>query len=315
MSAKSASAFHSGFWFTALKVVFAVALLIGGFLLLRDASQLEDIVKALQDANGGWIIIGLITTALSYTMAGLTQYAAGSWQGSFHKVHMLQWAGNFINRFLPLNVGSTALVVRHYRRHGRAPAEALTVAALPSIVGFAKNIIPVLILSPFTIANILKQHPFALPPVWVTPAAIIILLTSFFLVRKYSKRIKQFGLEARGGLTSMKKPWQLAVLILASVAYTLLASTSLFAAAQAVGVSLPLADVFTMYILSVFAGSVIPTPGGIGGTEAALIAGLTSLGIDIPTAVSITLLFRLMTFWAPLIPGAIALHMFRKSAR
>jgi uncharacterized membrane protein YbhN (UPF0104 family) len=315
MSAKSGSAFHSGFWFTALKGLFAVAFLIGCFFLLRSAGQMDDIIKALQNANGGWIIIGLITTALSYTMAGLTQYAAGSWQGSFHKVHMLQWAGNFINRFLPLNIGSTALVVRHYRKHGRAPAEALTVAALPSIVGFAKNIIPFLILSPFTVANILKQHPMTLPPLWVTPAVVIILLTAFFLVRKFRGRIKRFWLEARGGLTSMKEPWQLAVLLLASVAYTLLASASLYAAAQAVGIGLPLSDVFTLYILSVFAGSVIPTPGGIGGTEAALVAGLTSLGVDVSAAVSVTLIFRLMTFWAPLIPGAIALHIFRKTSR
>jgi uncharacterized membrane protein YbhN (UPF0104 family) len=37
--------------------------------------------------------------------------------------------------------------------------------------------------------------------------------------------------------------------------------------------------------------------------EAALAAGLTAAGIDPSIAISATLVFRLMTFWIPTIPG------------
>jgi undecaprenyl-diphosphatase len=297
-----------------LKVLIALIFVAGSFLLLRQAGQLSDIAEVLKHARVDWVIIGLVATALSYATASLTQYAAGSWQGSFSRIHLLQWAGNFINRFLPLNIGSTALMARHYQKQGRRPAEALTVATLPTLIGYAKNIIPILFLSPFTIAHILKRHPLALPPLWLLPIVVIILVAAFLIGRKFKKRIRQFLTEARGGLASVKDPWQLTVLLSGSVAYTLLASAALLAAIQAVGASLPLSDIFTLYVLSMFAGSALPTPGGIGSTEAALVAGLTSLGIGISTAVSITLLFRLMTFWAPLIPGSVALHFFRKHA-
>ena len=37
--------------------------------------------------------------------------------------------------------------------------------------------------------------------------------------------------------------------------------------------------------------------------EAALIAGLVSVGLDKEIAVPSVLLFRLMTFWVPILPG------------
>ena len=44
-------------------------------------------------------------------------------------------------------------------------------------------------------------------------------------------------------------------------------------------------------------------PGGLGAVEAALSAGLTAAGIPGGLAVSSVLLFRLVTFWLPTIPG------------
>ncbi|NDA50655.1 MAG: hypothetical protein EBY60_09640, partial [Actinobacteria bacterium] len=41
----------------------------------------------------------------------------------------------------------------------------------------------------------------------------------------------------------------------------------------------------------------------LGAVEAALAAGLTAAGLDAGTAVSAVLLYRLITFWAPTVPG------------
>ncbi len=55
-----------------------------------------------------------------------------------------------------------------------------------------------------------------------------------------------------------------------------------------------------------------PTPGGIGATEAALVAGYTAVGVDASTAFAAVLLFRLVTFWLPILPGWLALvHLQR----
>ena len=46
-----------------------------------------------------------------------------------------------------------------------------------------------------------------------------------------------------------------------------------------------------------------PTPGGLGAIEAAPIAGLTGIGISSGPAVSAVLVYRLATYWLPVLPG------------
>ena len=50
-------------------------------------------------------------------------------------------------------------------------------------------------------------------------------------------------------------------------------------------------------------GSAVPTPGGVGGVEAALTAALIGAGVDEATAAAITLFFRGFTYWLPTLPG------------
>jgi uncharacterized protein (TIRG00374 family) len=59
--------------------------------------------------------------------------------------------------------------------------------------------------------------------------------------------------------------------------------------------------------------SAAPTPGGIGAVEATLIAGLTSAGMPGTTAIAAVILFRLATFWIPLLPGWGALIVLQRS--
>jgi uncharacterized protein (TIRG00374 family) len=49
-----------------------------------------------------------------------------------------------------------------------------------------------------------------------------------------------------------------------------------------------------------------PSPGGLGAIEAALIAGLTGVGMQAGPAVSAVLLYRLATYWLPVLPGWLA---------
>lgn len=46
-----------------------------------------------------------------------------------------------------------------------------------------------------------------------------------------------------------------------------------------------------------------PTPGGLGALEAALIAGLVAAGMENTIAVPAVFLYRLATFWLPILPG------------
>ena len=87
----------------------------------------------------------------------------------------------------------------------------------------------------------------------------------------------------------------------------------LAACVAAFGRSVPMAAIAVVYLTGSAIGSIIPTPGGIGGVEAALTAGLTAAGLPGAVAVSAVLLFRLLTFWLPVPFGWVALnHLERK---
>jgi undecaprenyl-diphosphatase len=64
--------------------------------------------------------------------------------------------------------------------------------------------------------------------------------------------------------------------------------------------------VTTVYLGGSAVASAAPTPGKVGAVEAALIAGLTGVGVASAPAVAGVLAFRLATFWLPIIPGWLA---------
>jgi glycosyltransferase 2 family protein len=67
-----------------------------------------------------------------------------------------------------------------------------------------------------------------------------------------------------------------------------------------------------VYLAGNAVGSAAPTPGGIGGVEAVLAAGLTAIGIPAHEAIPAVLLFRVATFWLPIPAGWIAYLLLQR---
>jgi uncharacterized protein (TIRG00374 family) len=98
-----------------------------------------------------------------------------------------------------------------------------------------------------------------------------------------------------------------------NVGSELLYALALGATCLAYGVDLNLAElVFVNTSASVLA-SVIPVPGGIGAAEAALSAGLISVGVDESTSFAIALTQRLCTFYLPPIWGYVSLRWLSRN--
>ena len=79
------------------------------------------------------------------------------------------------------------------------------------------------------------------------------------------------------------------------------------------GSDLSFAQVGAIYLAAAAVATVAPTPGGLGALEAAAIAGLVAAGLPNATAVPAVFLFRLGTFWIPILPGWISLTYLQRS--
>ena len=86
----------------------------------------------------------------------------------------------------------------------------------------------------------------------------------------------------------------------------------LYTCVRAFGGDASWAAVAVVYLAGATIGQAAPTPGGLGAVEAALSVGLTGIGVEPSIAVSSSLLFRVLTFWLPTVPGWFSFNWMQK---
>ena len=79
--------------------------------------------------------------------------------------------------------------------------------------------------------------------------------------------------------------------------------------ARALAVPVPVFHVALAYLAASVAAAAVPTPGGLGSVDAALVFTLVTAGASVPLATSAVLGFRIVTVWLPLVPGALVLAL------
>lgn len=79
------------------------------------------------------------------------------------------------------------------------------------------------------------------------------------------------------------------------------------AVGQALNLPVPPAQMALAYLAATVAVALVPTPGGIGSVEAALIVALVAAGGPVAVATAVVLAYRIITVWIPIIPGALTL--------
>ena len=73
--------------------------------------------------------------------------------------------------------------------------------------------------------------------------------------------------------------------------------------------TLPFVQVAAIYLGGDLLAGIAPVPGGLDALEAALVAGLSGLGMPVGAAASAVLIYRLLTFWLPIPLGWAALKV------
>jgi undecaprenyl-diphosphatase len=109
----------------------------------------------------------------------------------------------------------------------------------------------------------------------------------------------------------VRRPGKLALLLGGSAVVTLSYVTCFYFSTRAFGATIAFASAGAVYLAGSAVATAAPTPGGLGALEAALIAGLVAAGVDKEIAVPAVFLYRLATFWLPILPGYLCFHWLR----
>ena len=152
-----------------------------------------------------------------------------------------------------------------------------------------------------------------MPPAWPKRPLVLLRVIGPFRDTVVS-RIRPILAEVGPRLVTIgQRPWKIVegvsgiLLLNGAFALSLIASVKAFSSDN-----INYAAVALVYLAGSTLGQAAPTPGGLGAVELAYVAGLTATGIDPGVAVSATLLFRLLTFWLPVLPGYWSLHWLQR---
>jgi len=104
--------------------------------------------------------------------------------------------------------------------------------------------------------------------------------------------------------------WQAAVVTAAGS--TVLDYAALLCALRAVGAEPRPSLVLLAYTAAQLFALIPLTPGGLGFVEAGLVGALALAGVSSGDAVGATLLYRIVSYWLPILAGAVAYVLFRR---
>jgi uncharacterized protein (TIRG00374 family) len=297
------------------RVLFGIVVLVLAIhLILPQIGELGQTINAIRDANFGWLAIAFLASALTYLMAGLAIVGCSPIRLIFGRTVLVQIAASFAGRLVP-NVGGLGLNVLYLVRQGVGRTEAVSAIGLSAVASMICH------LSLLTGAALFGGATgFKLPKIpggWglllalAVFAVIVGIAMGFTAVGKRAVTSIKIGLRSvTDVLRHPSKATQLFGGSLFSIVFYIVALAACMAAFDA-GVTIN--QVALVFLVGGAIGSASPTPGGLGAVEAALIAGFTALGVNPGVAVAGVLSYRLVTFWAPILPGMVIYHRMHET--
>jgi glycosyltransferase 2 family protein len=296
-------------------LVTMVATVVAAYLLAGELER-ESLSNVLRAANWKWGLVALALSAVTYAAAAWSLSGFVADKLDFFKTVLAQLAGSFVTLVTPAAVGGAALNIRYLQRRKIPAAVAAASVGVAQVVAFVLHIGLLVILA--AVAGTSAKENIKPPEwAWFVLAGLVVLALAVFAIpaarRVLRARVSPiFGQVLPRLLEVAQHPRKLALgiggALLLSVAYI----GCLAACVAAFGRTVPIVSIGVVYLTGSAIGSILPTPGGLGGVEAALTAGLTAAGLPGAVAVSAVLLFRLLTFWLPVPFGWAALSYLER---
>ncbi|MCX5404757.1 flippase-like domain-containing protein [Streptomyces sp. NBC_00335] len=293
---------------------------IGAYFLLTQITHVN-FGDLIGKAQWGWVGVALAFSALSYFAAAMSLLGFVPERVPFLRTVLAQVAGSFVKLVAPAAVGGVALNTRFLQRAGIRPGLAVASVGASQLFGLASHI---LLLLSFGYLTGTEKTPEMTPSRTViagllTVAVLVLVVTAVPFLRKFvATRVRALfaGVVPRM-LDVLQRPQKLLtgiggmLLLTGCFVMCLDASIRAFGGGEAISY----ASIAVVFLAGNALGSAAPTPGGIGAVEATLTLGLIAAGLDGQVAGAAVLMFRLMTFWLPVLPGWISFNFLtRKEA-
>lgn len=331
---------------TTVTVLAGIGLLLVG-TPVADGDTAQDLVPELVHtpalvASLDWrllpVLVGL--AAAHYLLAGVAlRAAAGSaCRLPLGESTLVQLVATVANRVTPNGLGGAAVNARYLSRRGLpVPEAAGAVAGLGLLGGVADAVSFMLLLvlgaplgkegfsAEFRVLGVglhgvtavLVGAPWRIGALTAGAAAVSwLVVRSARATGRWGRLVGGLSRVVRQTAGLVRRPGDVAVLMVSSAGTTILLAMALSVSVAAVAGGTPtgsLGGLLAGYMVGSAVGSAVPVPAGIGSTEAALVGTVVLAHVGLGQAVEAVLLFRVMTFWAPVPLGLLAAPRLRQT--
>ncbi|MFF2812442.1 lysylphosphatidylglycerol synthase domain-containing protein [Streptomyces sp. NPDC058000] len=291
-----------------------ISWIAGAFAAYVLLSQLTNfnLGDVINQARWVWVLVAAFFSALTYVAAAMSLLGFVTEKVSFLRTLLAQVAGDFVKLVAPTAIGGVALNTRFLQRAGVRPGLAVASVGASQLFGLGSHIV---LLLAFGYLTGTEHAPQISPSRTViagllTVAVLVLVVTAVPVLRKFvATRLRSLfaGVVPRM-LDILQRPRKLVTgiggMLLLTVANVMCLDASIRAFGG--GDKISYAGIAVAFLAGNALGSAAPTPGGVGAVEAALVGALTFGGLPADTAVPAVLLFRLVVFWLPVLPGWLA---------
>lgn len=286
------------------------------YLLLPELSSLAAVRSVIASAHWDWLGATIVFGLLAVIASGLT--IIGSARQSLPVVRTLavQLAAAFTGRTTVAAIGYYTIHMSFFSRLGMSRTDAVGVLLLNRaatvVVTALATVAGILV-----IGNAVPVAEFSVPWwLWVVAAGVLLIAVAFLVsplgrARVWRPARAMLRQLLRTMVPTMRQPVRAIQLLVGEVAFLAFSALGLATTLSALGASYNVGAVIAVFVVGSTLGQLLPTPGGLGAVEGALVAGLTAIGIPPTDAVAATLTARVLTFWLPVLPGIAAFRLLQ----
>jgi uncharacterized membrane protein YbhN (UPF0104 family)/tRNA A-37 threonylcarbamoyl transferase component Bud32 len=262
----------------------------------------NQMVEAVGQADPRWMALSFALSLVTYVGAGVTLVALLPAKVPLWRSVLTQVAGSFTAITMPAGLGVIALNLRFLNRRGVRASLAAATVALTQLALFAVTVALIVVTMVGTgQTGMLSNLPTTAIAVVVLVVALLgcLLLVPALRAWIWSKAGPTLTQAWPRVVWVLGRPRRLAAALAGAVVQFGGYVAAFWAAMMSFGLTdIAIGDLALIFLVGNTAGSVAPTPGGLGGVEIALTAGLRALGVATATAASAAVLFRVITYWA-----------------
>jgi uncharacterized protein (TIRG00374 family) len=319
-----------------LFAVFVVTALAFLYFVLPQLGDVKHTLDRLNGANVWWIAV-----AVALELASILSYVA-LFQGvsvppgspiTFRESYLITMAGLAATRLLAAGgAGGVAVTAWALRRSGMERREVAQRMIAFLVLTYGFYMIAMIVCGVGLYTGLFPgKHPFAITigPAIVGAVVIGLALGAAFVPADLERRLGTVASGERrparwlrrlaagpasvsGGIRfAWQKLSRPELALLGTLGWWGFNVAVLYAAFRVFGEAPPLAVLIQAYFVGLLA-NLLPLPGGIGGVDGGMIGALVAFGVGVGLAVPAVLVYRLLAFWLPTVPGGIAYFQLRR---